>query len=231
MAMKINGLRLFTKQSAGIFILTLGLCAQALAQTPAAPAAAAPTPAPTTAKPDAKTDAAGPAAAPTQEALKASASDNDSAVKTIELAARPVVVLHDSATWEEGYKKLAEAQAKLREAAAKAGLKVAGRPMSVFTDTDDAGFKFDAMLPIESAPGGKSELTPDIKVGASPAGKALKFEHRGAYDDIDTTYEAITAYLDERGYAAKNLFIEEYVNDPKDASDNSAQIDIFVFVP
>ena len=43
----------------------------------------------------------------------------------------------------------------------------------------------------------------------------MKFEHRGSYEDIDATYEAITAYLDEKGVEADNLFIEEYLNDVK----------------
>jgi effector-binding domain-containing protein len=36
-----------------------------------------------------------------------------------------------------------------------------------------------------------------VKIGESPSGKAIKFLHRGAYDDIDSTYDLITAFLDE----------------------------------
>ncbi len=43
----------------------------------------------------------------------------------------------------------------------------------------------------------------------------MRFEHRGAYDDIDATYEAITAYLDEKGIDAQEVFVEEYLNDVK----------------
>ena len=57
---------------------------------------------------------------------------------------------------------------------------------------------------------------PTSALAQSPSGKAIKFQHRGAYDDIDSTYEAITAYLDEKGLEARNLFVEEYLNDAKD---------------
>ena len=58
----------------------------------------------------------------------------------------------------------------------------------------------------------------------------MRFEHRSAYDDIDSTYEAITAYLDEKGIEAKPMFVEEYLTDPKSADDNNLQVDIYVFV-
>ena len=58
----------------------------------------------------------------------------------------------------------------------------------------------------------------------------MKFEHRGSYDEIDSTYEAITAYLDEKGLEAQNLFVEEYINLPRAAEDEGAQVDIFVFL-
>ncbi len=102
--------------------------------------------------------------------------------------------------------------------------------MAVFTDTDDAGFKFDAMLPVDSPADAKPDLGADVTLAQTPSGKALRFQHRGAYDDIDATYEAITAYLDEKGLEARNLFAEEYLNDAKDSGDTNFQVDIHVFL-
>ena len=69
-----------------------------------------------------------------------------------------------------------------------------------------------------------------LLASARSAGKTMKFEHRSAYDDIDSTYEAITAYLDEKGIEAKPMFIEQYLNDVTSADDTSLQVDIYVFV-
>ena len=154
----------------------------------------------------------------------------ESAIKTSEVAAHVVIQTHGAASWEDGYAKINESLAKLRAAAEKAGLKVQGRPLAVFTDTDDAGFKFDAMLPVEAAPDAKLDLGADVTLAQSPSGKAIKFQHRGAYDDIDSTYDAITAYLDEKGLEARNLFVEEYLNDAKDSTDMALQVDIYVFL-
>ncbi len=175
-----------------------------------------------------KAEAPKEAPAPTTD--NSAAPAEDSSIQTAEVAARVVVETRGAASWEEGYGKIGEALARLRASAEKAGLKVVGRPLAVFTDTDDAGFKFDAMLPVEAAPDAKPDLGADISLAQSPSGKAIKFQHRGAYDDIDTTYDAITAYLDEKGLEARNLFVEEYLTDAKDSSDMALQVDIFVFV-
>ncbi|MDE2365068.1 MAG: GyrI-like domain-containing protein, partial [Hyphomicrobiales bacterium] len=94
----------------------------------------------------------------------------------------------------------------------------------------DDNFKFQAMIPLDAAPTGTVDLGPDAKIGETPAGRAIKFQHRGAYDDVDSTYEAITAYLDEKGYDAQNVFVEEYLNDPKGSDDTALALDIYVFV-
>jgi effector-binding domain-containing protein len=148
----------------------------------------------------------------------------------VDVAARPALVLKGQAKWDDSVKTLAAALAKVTAAATKAGLAPNGRPLAVFTDTDDNGFHYEAMLPIAKAPDGKIKLADGVEVGASPAGKALKFEHRGSYDEIDATYEAITAYLDEKGLDTNNIFIEEYLTNLPDAEDATVNVDIYVFV-
>lgn len=154
----------------------------------------------------------------------------DIASQLSEVAARPVVVTKGEGVWDDAAKVLAEAMAKVGGAAAKAGLSPNGRPLAVFTETDDKGFKFEAMIPISKAPEGQPKLDPGFEIGSSPAGKALKFQHRGPYAEIDATYEAITAYLDEKNIDAKNLFVEEYLTDLKKGDDDKTEVDIYVFM-
>jgi effector-binding domain-containing protein len=158
------------------------------------------------------------------------AADADGATQMIEVAARPVAKFAGKASWDEGYASLLAAFTKVAAEIEKGGLKAAGRPLAMFVETDDNGFRFEAMIPVEAIPPGRAQLAPDVKLGMSPAGRAFKFQHRSAYDDIDTTYEAITAYLDEKGLEAQNFFIEEYLTTPADSDDTSLEIDIYVFV-
>lgn len=119
--------------------------------------------------------------------------------------------------------------AKLRAEAKRAGLTVTGYPLTVFRSTDDVGFRFDAMLLVDPAPT-DPQLGADFKIMQTPSGKAVKFEHRSSYEEIESTYEAITAWLDEKGLDSRDLFIEEYLNEGKGADDTDLQVDIYVFV-
>jgi effector-binding domain-containing protein len=149
--------------------------------------------------------------------------------QVVAVEARPAIVFKGEGKWEEADKLIPEALAKLKDVATKAGLPVNGRPVTVFTKTDDSGFSFEAMLPLVAAPEGKSKLAVGVEVGSSPSGKALKFQHRGSYDEIEATYEAIAAYLDEKGLDTKDLIVEEYLGDFK-ADDAMVDVDIYVFI-
>ncbi|MBM3553131.1 MAG: GyrI-like domain-containing protein [Alphaproteobacteria bacterium] len=199
-------------------------------QTPVAPPNAAPDAKPGEsdakpgeAQPEAKPDHASPPGSATDEAAQAVMS------QTVTVDARPAAVIKGQGKWEDAAKTLSDAIAKLNDAVVKAGLAANGRPIAVFTKTDDAGFSFEAMAPLSAAPEGAPKLPEGVSIGASPAGKALKFQHRGAYDEIEATYEAIAAYLDEKGLDTKDLIVEEYLTDFK-GDDATVDVDIYVFL-
>ena len=169
-----------------------------------------------------------PAAA--QVAPPADSSSDVASPSIVEMRARPTVALAGSAEWDEGMRTLADAMEKLRVEMAKAGLEPAGKPFAVFVETDDKGFRFEAMVPLAALPEPAPSLSIGLRIATSPAGKTMKFEHRGSYDEIDTTYEAITAYLDEKGLEAQNLFLEEYLSLPRTSDEDGAQVDIYVFL-
>jgi effector-binding domain-containing protein len=213
--------------------------AQAQTTTPTAPApSTSPAPATPPNTPPAATSptiaapsASSPNAAPAPAVDTTGASPGDASIsQTLDVPPRPAVVLSGTATWDDGFKTLQGAFAKLNDALSKNNMTSNGRPLAVFTSTDDKGFNYSVMLPIAQAPEGKTELTPEVKVSETPSGKAIRFQHRAAYDDIDSTYEAITAYLDEKGLEARNLFAEEYLNQVKTADDPSLEVDIYVFL-
>ncbi len=146
----------------------------------------------------------------------------------------PVIILKGQSTWDDGFDNLMEAFQKLNAEAKRLKLATVGRPRAAFTATDDFGFKFEAMLTLAVEPPQPPQpplaAGKDFSFGKSPDGRALKFTHSGSYDDIDTTYEAITAYLDEKGLKARNIFVEEYMTDPKTSEDPSLEMNIYVLV-
>jgi effector-binding domain-containing protein len=134
----------------------------------------------------------------------------------VNLAAKTIVYVAGSGTWDKAYDTLVEAFKKVGVYLDAAGLKAAGPPMTIYTSTDDTGFDFKAAVPLAEPPPAPPNQSPsgrEIAVGQSPDGNVLKFVHRGSYDEMNQTYEAITNYLDEKGLDAKDLLIEEYVTD------------------
>jgi effector-binding domain-containing protein len=154
---------------------------------------------------------------------------DDSSAVTLELTPRPVAYVSASAEWANGFKTVMSEIAKVDAAVKKAGLTPAGHPFALFLATDDKSFQFEAMVPLAEKPEAK-DLSDGVKIGESPAGKAIKFLHRGAYDDIDSTYDLITAFLDEKGLESQNRFIEEYLTGTTEPDDANLEADIYVFL-
>ena len=144
----------------------------------------------------------------------------------VTLPPRTVIYLQGHANWDNAFETLVDAYKSLHQYLDKQGIKPSGPAMTIYTETDDTGFKFRAALPVTKAP--PNPPKGDIAVGKAPAGKALKFVHRGSYDAMDATYEAITNYLDDKGLDAKDMFIEEYVTDILKGSPDNLVVDVFV---
>ena len=107
----------------------------------------------------------------------------------------------------------------------KQGIKASGNVMIVYTSTDDTGFTFIAEIPVTQD---VKNLGKNMSMGQSPEGKSLKFVHRGSYDNMDNTYEAITNHLDEKRLEAKDLFIEEYITNPLKTAEDKLVINVYV---
>jgi len=183
---------------------------------PSAAPAASPSPAATPSPPAAATQTPAPAA-PVQAA--------DPFGEPITLEPKKVVIAKGNANWDSAFDTLVDSFKALTALLDKQSIKPAGNVMIVYTSTDDTGFTFLAEIPVEQEP---KSLGKDMSMGKSPDGKALKFVHRGSYDNMDNTYEAITNHLDEKKLEAKDMFIEEYLTDPLKTAEDKLVINVYV---
>jgi effector-binding domain-containing protein len=197
-----------TAMALAVAVLTM------VASVPSRTEPASPSPAPPAA-PATPPTAAAPAGQPA-----------DAFGEEVTLAAKPIVYMKGTATWDTAFDTLVDAFKSVQGFVDREKLKAAGPFMTIYTATDDTGFQFEAALPLEEEP--KNAPKGDLTVGKSPDGRALKFVHRGSYDAMDATYDAITNYLDEKKLDAKDLFIEQYVSDPLTTPQDKLVIDIFV---
>ena len=142
------------------------------------------------------------------------------------LTAKTVIYMKGTANWDSAFDTITSSLKTLQAALDKQSIKPAGPPLIVYTSTDDTGFVFQAEIPVAEPP--KAPLGKDISNGKSPEGKALKFVHRGSYDNMDNTYEAITNHLDDKKLEAKDTFIEEYITDPLKTAEDKLVINVYV---
>ena len=234
---------------AGVFALAAavaphtGVAQPAPATPPSAPAPAAPTPAappavqapaapsPAPAKPEAPSATnPAPGAPGAAQPAQSTPSGEGSTGEAVDLPPRPFAYIEGKADKDEIYSSILGSLSLVKRDMDKANLTPAGRPIAVFVESDDTGFKYHAGYPLTATPEDKSSLSDTVKIGQTPSGKAMRFEHQGAYGDIDATYDAITAYLDDKGIDAQDTFIEEYANDVKDPDDPTLQVNIYVLL-
>jgi effector-binding domain-containing protein len=165
---------------------------------------------------------------PAPPATLAPAPASPDAVDTLRLTPRPTIALAGEGQWDDGGIILRNAFAALYEAASQAGLTVNGRPFAVFRDTDDSGYRFEAMLPVER-PAAAGD--PRITVAQSPGGYALRFVHEGSFEDIDLTYDVIASHLEAEGLEPQDLFIEEFVTgDFSEAGAGATELEATVYI-
>ena len=221
-------------------------------QQPAPPPSTAPAPAqtnplPTTTAPNPAPDP-GKTPAPAPEQAVAPPPAGQSAVGTpprptlidkagepgdvdeVTLPAKPAAILSGKTKWEEAVTNLKQVFARIEADLAKIGVAPAGRPLAVFTRTDDDGFEFEAMIPVAAAPSPAPTETDGLRFGTTPSGKALRFAHKGSYESIDGTYETLTAYLDAKDIVVQDRFVEEYATDLKDGTDDNLDVNIYALV-
>ncbi|HET8918574.1 MAG TPA: GyrI-like domain-containing protein [Xanthobacteraceae bacterium] len=194
-------------------ILTAGIAAPAFGQTPPSPAPSA-QPAPQPAPQSAPQNAPAPA--------------GDAFGEDAALTAKTIVYVKGSGTWDKAFDIISGSFKKIKTYLDKEGIKPDGLPMTIFTATDDTGFDYQAAVPIAAPP--KNPPHGELAVGHSPEGKALKFVHRGSYEDLDNTYEAITNYLDDQRLEAKDMFIEEYETDPATTDAKKLVVHVYVLI-
>jgi effector-binding domain-containing protein len=172
----------------------------------APPSAPASPPAVNPAEPPASTAPAPAAPEAAKPGETAAPSGEASTGETVDLPARPFAYIEGKADRDEIYSAILGSLGLVKRDMDKANLAPADRPIAVFVESDA------------------------VKIGETPSGKAMRFEHQGAYSDIDATYDAITAYLDEKGVDAQDSFVEEYANDVKDPDDPTLQVNIYVLL-
>jgi effector-binding domain-containing protein len=144
----------------------------------------------------------------------------------VTLPEKPVVYASGTGEWDTAYETLVDAFKTVQNYLDKAGIKASGPAMTIYTDMDDVKFSFQAAIPIPAPP--STPPPANIAAGTAPTGKALKFVHRGSFDAMTQTYDAISHHVEEKQIATKELLIEEYITDLISTAADKLVVNIFV---
>lgn len=147
-----------------------------------------------------------------------------------DVAARPVLRLKGQSTWDQGFASLKQAIAALEAETRRLNLPREGNPLAYFVDSDDLGFTYEMMLPLAAVVPVGTTLGTGFDAAQSPGGRAVIFPNEGAYDEIDTAYEALTAWLDDKNLVSTGKFLEEYEFIPEKSDETTMKLKIVVFL-
>lgn len=196
------------------------------AQPPATAAPATPaTPAPAAPQAPAATPAPATPPASAQAPANPPATQKDPFGEEVTITAKKVISIKGTANWDNAFESLTDSLKTLTGILDKQGIKQTGPAIIVYTSADDTGLVYQAQLPVEQDP---KNLPKDVTITKSPEGKVLKFIHRGSYDTMENTYEAITNHLDDKRLEANDTYIEEYDTDPLKTAEDKLVITIYV---
>lgn len=168
-----------------------------------------------------------PPPAPEAQVQAPAALPGDPFGDEVTLPNRQMLALKGTTAWDEAFDTLKEAFKTASAALPKLGLTQVGPPVVVYLRADDAGFDYEAGIPVAPVTGDLPKG--DLAVRALPSGRALRFTHRGSYDNMDATYEALTNLLDDRRLEVRDLYVEEYVADPQTTEEEKLHIVVYVF--
>ena len=139
----------------------------------------------------------------------------------VTLAEQIIVYSNDVGAAENAFDATLHGLTKIYSFLEKEAVPPTGLAMTIYTPTE-----VRLAVPVGKPP---SSLPQGLSVGRSPAAKALKFVHRGSYDSLEETIEAVTDQLEKR-LEVPNVFVEVYLTDPRTTRGDKLVIEIYVLI-
>jgi effector-binding domain-containing protein len=136
----------------------------------------------------------------------------------VQVQARPVAYVEASCGKDEREiaATMASAYARVSSFLNRNGLDQAGPPLTINHEWGDAGYRFDAALPLTRVPDVRVPVDSPVRVKSTYAGRALRAVHRGSYTTMAATYEQLFSCAAAYGYERAGSPWDEFVTDPTD---------------
>ena len=139
-----------------------------------------------------------------------------------ELPARPTLSIRTRSHLEGLPEVIRKSFAAIGQAIGQKGEFPAGPPFTAYYNMDMQDLDVELGFPVShSLPG-----VGDIQAGEIQAGKFAVCIHIGPYNEIESAYRALSAWVEEQGYKASGVAYEFYLNDPAEIPPEALQTQI-----
>lgn len=108
---------------------------------------------------------------------------------------------------------LAAAYQEITAYMAEQGVEVAAQPMAITRIGEQGRYEVEAAIPA-TLPASLPALASRVRVGRSPAGRAVRVVHRGPYESMGPTYEKLAAWIAAHAMEEGRVSWEQYISDP-----------------
>lgn len=156
----------------------------------------------------------------------------DREIEVVDLESRWIVSAKGSSgpTPEEIGPALGTAYGKVMGFLGEHEIAPAGPPLAINEAWGEDGYRFEAAMPIAGKPEVEAAEAADVTIREVPATRAVRIVHRGSYDGLPSTYEALEAYVAAKGleWPTSGTW-EEYLSDPEGTPED--QLLTHVFMP
>ncbi len=107
--------------------------------------------------------------------------------------------------------ELGKAYGEIMQLLGSQGVQPAGAPFAIYYNMDMKDLDVELGFPVAGAfkAGGR------VKPGVLPAGRTAVCLHKGPYETIADSYNALTAFIQKSGATPRGLSCEFYLNDPQ----------------
>lgn len=145
-------------------------------------------------------------------------------MEIIELKERPTAAIRFRTPVSELPNMMGQVYGEIAGYMGKNGIQFAGPPFAMYYNMDMDNLDVEIGFPVMERIEGEGRVQP----GTLPGGKMATAKHSGPYATIETAYNALTAFVKEKGLTAdEGCMYEEYLNSPEDTPPEKLETNIY----
>lgn len=145
-------------------------------------------------------------------------------IKRITIEPQPILYIQRQVAQSELQPTFAECFGKLFGFGVQHALPITGNPIARYQSMGPGLWTVDCVLPLAE----QADSSDDLQAGNLESGDVIKATHLGPYEDLESSYIAIQAFMEKEGLSSRGAHWEQYVTDPGDEPDPSKwQTDIY----